>query len=152
MTENEQIDEILMTMFKGHLIGLSKDSSELEISAVNKLVAFGLISPRDNTFDLTDKGYKAFELGGFRQFLDFQEKQRQPIPSQHLTINAPITGSQLGLSSDFGDLAYKNENINQEAKQKPKEKSFMWDTIPDWAKILGGIGAIASLIKVFYKP
>lgn len=141
MTETEQIDEILIAMSKGQLIGTSKDDSLLEISAIKKLVAFGLISPRSNTFDLTGKGYKAVELGGFQQFLDFQEKQRQQSTSQHLTINAPVTASQLGLSSDFGYLELSHNSINLEpaiAKQQPIDTSniktnfSIWDKIYKW--------------------
>ncbi|GAB2798562.1 hypothetical protein GCM10027275_50130 [Rhabdobacter roseus] len=38
--------------------------------------------------------------------------------------------------------------VRNTPEQKPKAKSFMWDIIPDWAKIIAGLGAIAGLVKV----
>ena len=151
MTETEQIDEILTAMSNGQLYGLSKDTEPLERSAIKRMTAFKLIVPRGNTFDLTNKGYKAIELGGFANFLDFQEKQRQRTTTQHLTINAPVTSSQIGQSSDFGDFKnkLKVENITQDNKETINQKSNF--DIKVLVQYLAWIAGIASAILVYWK-
>lgn len=98
--------------------------------------------------------------GGFAYLFDKheKEKQRQQPTTQHLTINAPVTGSQLGLSSDFGDLDFKNASITPDPTinapqpkkddQKIQELSI-WNKIYKWTdhKLISGI---ILLILGFY--
>ena len=138
MTEIEKIDEILTLMSNGRLIGLSKDTEPIERSAVNKMIAYQLIIPRGNTFDLTRDGYKAIELGGIENLLTFQEKQKQQPLTQNMTINGSVMGSQIGQSSDFGYLESSHSSINLEpaiAKQQPIDTSNINNNLSIWDKI-----------------
>ena len=151
MTETEKIDEILTLMSNGRLIGLSKDTEPLERSAVNKMIAYQLIIPRGNTFDLTSDGYEAIKLGGIENLLTFQEKQRQQPLTQNMTINGSVTGSQIGQSSDFRDFnnKLKVENKTQADNETINQKSIF--DIKVLVQYLAWIAGIASAILVYWK-
>ena len=86
MTLSEQIGEILNYVDDGDYIGISRDTPDLYIKAVRKMVAFELIVPRDSTYDLTKKGHKAIEKGGFDNWIVFDESQKAMAQGSSISI------------------------------------------------------------------
>jgi hypothetical protein len=98
---------------------------------------------------LTAKGVEVYEQGGWKKYLaDLEEeraeaRQKASQPANNITINAPVTGSQIGQSSEFGNLDLSHNSItreptiiaaqpNQDAKNIFKNKESIWSKIYKW--------------------
>jgi len=120
---------------------------------------------------ITPKGIKIGRQGGWKAFLisieqeaiahkkeilakeelNRQAVQAQQRPIVHGNNNVYNSGSFTARDLKLGDV-YPSDLTTQSSKnipeQKPKAKSLMWDKIPDWAKIISGLGALAGLAKL----
>lgn len=83
----------------------------------------------------------------FNYNLDDYDMSKKPITNNTINVHGNANNSQFNQGSDFSGFP-NIQDVTQEPKQKAPEKKTIWSNIPEWAKILGGIGAIASLIKV----
>lgn len=71
-----EMNLLLNEIDKNRWISLSKDSEDLSFKAKDKLRAFGLIERHGKlSWQLTEEGYKAIELGGFEQWKNSREMQ-----------------------------------------------------------------------------
>ncbi|SOD97640.1 hypothetical protein [Spirosoma fluviale] len=93
MTLSEQIDEILIYVAEGGYIGISNDTPDLYRKAVSKMKALGLIVPRANTYDLTDKGYDAIEVGGYEKWRELIAKREAELKNPLVKIDNSIFGN-----------------------------------------------------------
>ena len=157
MTLEEQMDELLSRIESGELFAISQGTPQLLKSAIKKSISFNLIIPRGNTYDLTESGYKCIESGGFIKWKEVNESNDK-FKSSIINVNAPITSSQLGHGSSFGDVesnstlneipapATLNDDINI-------KKLTIWNKIYKWTDhklvsmiVFGILGFIVSYI------
>ena len=139
----------------------------MEMKVRDKMYKHGIAKRSDGTGQpdtaivLTAKGADVYENGGWRKYLANYEiqikiqQEKANRQSNNITINAPVTGSQIGYDSEFGDLrldiASKND-IRQIPIEIPKPKSNqdIWDKLKSVAQILGfGTALIALITKLF---
>lgn len=83
----------------------------------------------------------------FNYNLNDYNMSKKPIINNSVNVHGNVNNSQFNQGSDFSGFS-NIQDVTQEPQQKAPEKKSIWSNIPEWAKILGGIGAIASLIKV----
>ncbi|MDF7822336.1 hypothetical protein P1X15_32285 [Runella sp. MFBS21] len=90
--------------------------------------------------ELADKSYSDYK----------EEQRRQRSQPTGIHIGGNVIGSSVGQQGDFKQENKESFNTNPPTtpKQEPEKKKSIWASIPEWAKILGGAGAIAGLIKV----
>lgn len=97
---------------------------------------------------LTAKGADVFDNGGWKAYLDKHEQQlkldqeKSNKPTSQIVINGPVTGSQIGHESDFGNLESSHNSIALETpihKAQPKDdaitiskKETIWNKIYKW--------------------
>jgi hypothetical protein len=104
---------------------------------------------------ITDKGDYLIE--NFKNLADYQvnlekEKSKNNVMNNYTTnniIDSKIENSNINQGTDLKNIS----NIihlppTQPIPEKSEKTISKWAMIPEWAKILGGIGAFASLIKV----
>jgi len=74
----EEIDKILFEINEKGFIGFTKDTPVQEIKAKQRLVRLELIKPKSKySYDLTDKGQEAVDLGGYETWLKKQQTENQ---------------------------------------------------------------------------
>ena len=102
-------------------------------------------------YELKPEGLKALSkfptLQAYIEHKEKEAKETNRIFGDNSIVGSTITGSTINQSKSFGDLE-NAVNVSQTPAQKAPEKKTIWSNIPEWAKILGGLGAIAGLIKV----
>jgi hypothetical protein len=165
MTDNQIIDEIIVWAFNVHYpaptpiggwlgqnYGCDERRKWIIINKIEEL-GFARLYDRNSGSDmrLTPFGIRAAESGNPISFHSEQlaKKDKPNIQGNNIVYNSgSMTGSEINQGSnrriDFFD-AQANKNTPE---QKPKQKSLMWDKVPDVAKILAAFGALFSLIKV----
>ena len=66
---NQELNNILFEINKEGVVGFSHDDSEKRIRASKRLEREGFIKQKGrHTYDLTEKGQKAVDLGGYEKF------------------------------------------------------------------------------------
>lgn len=165
MTDNQIIDEILLWAYTVHYpapapiggwlvrnYGCDERRKWIIIHKIEDL-GFAKLYDRESGSDmsLTAYGIRAAENGTPIRYHteEVARKSKPNIQGNHIIYNSgSISGSEINQGSNRREgfpVAQINKNTPE---QKPKQKSLMWETLPDWAKMLGGIGAICGLIKV----
>lgn len=75
---SQKMDFILKTIDKNRWISFSKDDTPDTFKAKDKLRAFGLIERHGKlSWQLTDEGYKAIELGGFAKWQKYSKSENR---------------------------------------------------------------------------
>ena len=156
MTLSEQIDEILKAKVEHQeLMFLTKDSAILYRQAIDKMKAYGLITPRGNTYDLTQNGYDAYESRSFDKWLQDYTIRQSPISISNAIIGDNNVGNVQG--RDFRDNQSPILTISQAEKDipspKPQKKSdhTIWDKVKYVSGVVVGIGSLCTLIAAIGK-
>jgi hypothetical protein len=95
MEESNWIDKILTDARQGVVVHIRANSDEYE-AAIDKAIAYNLIT--NNTHRLTEKGYKAIEVGGFDNWITYRE-QREAEQQRSISVsgNAVIGNNKSGV-------------------------------------------------------
>lgn len=135
----EKMDYILTTIDQNRWISFSKDDSPETFKAKDKLRAFGLIERHGQySWHLTEEGYKAVELGGFKQWQD----NRQTVPDGAIRID--------NVSIISGDRNKVDQSSTTKHNSHSKNKKWRVATLMKWVLlIIGGIAAIATIYQVY---
>ncbi|SOD80971.1 hypothetical protein [Spirosoma fluviale] len=156
MTLSEQIDEILLYVSQGNYIGISNDTPDLYRRAVSKMKAIGLIVPRGNTYDLTDKGYEAIESGSFEKWKDLIAKRESESKIPMVKIDNSIFGnhnSGNNIGQDFEVLPQIQPETSPSQNEKPiatHEVKMSTAQFIFWlfSALIGGIGIGFTISKL----
>ena len=107
---NSEMNFLLNEIDKNRWISLSKDSEDLTFKAKDKLRAFGLIERHGKlSWQLTEEGYKAIELGGFEQWKNSREMQNIDIYKAVL-----LALKKYSATGEFIDINEEGLNITSE--------------------------------------
>ncbi|NBB31862.1 hypothetical protein [Cellulophaga sp. BC115SP] len=107
------------------------------------------------TIEVTTKGIKVYENGGWKKYLlEFeklnQENDNKAIQEQNIIITGSVYGSNVG-HGDFSQsrIDFKDQppiNPISQPIKKSGNSSEIWDKIKHISAIVGGIGAIVAAI------
>lgn len=105
-------------------------------------------SKQNTTITINGRGLDELASKSYSKYKSEQKRANMQSPS--ISIGGSVVGSSVGQLGDFKQENKESFNTNQPSPQKEVAKKTLtvWESIPEWAKILGGIGAIAALIKV----
>lgn len=140
----EKMDYILTTIDQNRWISFSKDDSPETFKAKDKLRAFGLIERHGKySWQLTEEGYKAVEMGGFKPWHDNRK-----------------TTNESGVRIDTVSIISGNRNkVDQSSTTKynsptKNQKGWVASFIKWTLLIVGGIAALATIYQVYkqYNP
>ena len=107
---SNEMNRLLNEIDKKRWISLSKDSEDLTFKAKDKLRAFGLIERHGNlSWQLTEEGYKAIELGGFEHWKNSRDFQNIDIYKAVL-----IALKKYSNTGEFIDINKEGLNISSE--------------------------------------
>ncbi|RCR71463.1 hypothetical protein [Larkinella punicea] len=102
MTESEQINQILQDIIDGEYIAITGNSTELYRSAYRKMKAYGLIVPREKTYDITQIGIEVHEAGGFDNWVAANKKRENEIHQATLdTAKATVDAAKSAKESKY---------------------------------------------------
>ena len=108
MEESSWIDKVLTDARQGVVVRIRANSKEYE-AAIDKAIAYNLIT--DNTHRLTEKGYKAIEVGGYEKWKKLSEKGEVERPLMHVGGNAFIGGSAfIGSNNSDNKVSQPEDN------------------------------------------
>jgi predicted transcriptional regulator len=75
---DKEINNILFEIEKEGIIGFTNDDSEQRMKAKSRLEREGFIKPKSkNSYDLTEKGQQAVDIGGYYRYKDLENKKEQ---------------------------------------------------------------------------
>lgn len=117
------IDKVLTDARQGIVVRIRANSDEYE-AAIDKAIAYKLIT--DNTHRLTEKGYKAIEVGGFDDWITCRE-QREVEQQKGISVsgNAVIGNNNSGvLQGQDGTLINTGNKARIDSYIKVKKGNF----------------------------
>lgn len=165
MTTESIIDRIIYFFIENKITEKDYLSNLLKINQIeideyqflelyNEIINSGLFEfKKENTKDskdllfiTNDKAQRKFKAN--TSYFDYRiAKNKKENDKSNSVVISGSKNVNVVQGSDFRDLT-NEQSVAQEPQQKAPENKTIWSNIPEWAKILGGIGAIASLIKV----
>ncbi len=150
--ESGLIDQVLNDA-QEHYISLMRDTPPDYQKAVEKAKRHGLLKAVSKTsYELTDEGYSALDLGGFDFWKEHRaQKERSQYNQIHVGGNAVIGDGNMGVDQSRDS---KNQSptlpISQQPKAIPNPKPIktsdhtIWDKVKYISAIVGAIGALVA--------
>ena len=136
-------DKILQQIDQEHVVAFTKKDTEDRMKALDRLFAFGLIHEQPkHQWRLTEKGYKAVELG-FDKCVEDNENSKLVFSTNNVSI---IKGNNNQVNQSQSDYSHERtiKQINKANKEfKPVKKS--------WIKKISWITPIIILLKAIYE-
>lgn len=154
-SESELIDQILREAEQGW-VGLMRDTPDDYQAAVEKAKRLGLLKAvSKSSFEITNEGYDALEMGGFDKWNEERRRRKSPQPpSINVGGHAVIGDNNSGVnqSRDFLNNASpitQNATPSEKPADNPIKKSdhTSWDKLKYIAGISAAIAAIIGLVK-----
>ncbi|OIN60587.1 hypothetical protein [Arsenicibacter rosenii] len=110
MEESKWIDKVLTDARQGVVVRIRANTREYE-AAIDKAIAFNLIS--GTNYRLTEKGYKAIEVGGFDNWIQYMEQREVERRGILVNGNAVIGNNNFGvLQGQDGTLINTGNNAH----------------------------------------
>lgn len=123
MEELNWIDKVLADARQGVVVRIRANTDEYE-AAIDKAIAYNLIT--DKSHRLTEKGYKAIEVGGFNNWIEYRE-QRESEQQRGISVsgNAVIGNNNSGVfQGQDGTLINTGNKARIDSYIEVKKRSF----------------------------